>query len=107
MAKPVICTHCGSTTHDARNCRDLSSFSTSGKEMAVMDSKVAGPMVRCMSCNMFGHVMCQSLPPVPAASAGLVLAHLFLLFPFLLYFEKGYEASYFLRFVAVIYFHGF
>eukprot|EP01032_Pedospumella_encystans_P013202 gene13202-15213_t len=72
MAKPVICTHCGSTTHDARNCRDITSFSTTDKEVTGMDSKVAGPMVRCMSCNLFGHVMCQSLPPVPAASAGEV-----------------------------------
>lgn len=91
MAKPVICTHCGATTHDARNCRDISSFATVDKDFTAADSKVAGPLVRCMSCNMFGHVMCQTLPPVPAASAGLVafFVCLFVLFCFVNLFLRG------------------
>lgn len=68
MAKPVICTNCGSTTHDVRQCRDTGSAYQA--HVIASDSKVAGPLVRCMSCNQYGHVLCQALPPVPVATAG-------------------------------------
>jgi hypothetical protein len=67
MAKPVICTNCGSPTHDIRNCRDATVHYKQG--LTVPDSRVAGPKVRCMACNEYGHVMCQQLPPIPASSA--------------------------------------
>jgi hypothetical protein len=67
MSRPVICTNCGSNRHDIRGCRDLSVHYKSG--MVIPDSKVAGPLVRCMSCNKYGHVMCQSLPEIPPSTA--------------------------------------
>ena len=67
MARPVICTNCGSNRHDIRGCRDTSRHFKPG--FVIPDSKVAGPMVRCMSCNTYGHAMCQPLPTIPAATA--------------------------------------
>lgn len=65
MAKSVICTQCGSTTHDIRQCKELNDLEHlthfNGQE-GLYTSKVAGPLVRCMSCNHWGHVMCQALP---------------------------------------------
>lgn len=61
MSRPVICTLCGSTTHDARSCRD----GESGGRDARYDSRVEGRWIRCVSCNQFGHTMCQALPKLP------------------------------------------
>jgi hypothetical protein len=67
MSRPVICTNCGSNRHDIRGCRELAAHYKPG--LVIPESKVAGPLVRCMSCNKYGHVMCQSLPEIPAATA--------------------------------------
>jgi len=57
MAKAVICTHCGSMTHDIRQCREV--------ELC----KVTGPLARCMSCDGWGHTMCTQLPAIRAEEA--------------------------------------
>jgi hypothetical protein len=71
MSKLVLCTNCGSTTHGLRGCMDATVHYKPG--IVVPGSKVAGPMVRCMSCNKYGHVMCKPLPEIPESTAGCVI----------------------------------
>ena len=52
----------------ATMCKDRSVHFKPG--FVLPSSRVAGPLVRCMSCNKLGHVMCQSLPEIPPATAG-------------------------------------
>eukprot|EP01038_Epipyxis_sp_PR26KG_P005193 gene5193-7227_t len=63
-SRAMICTECGSTHHFNKDCPDLIYPPNNDNEMiSANDSKrLSDPFVRCMSCDLYGHLMCMKLP---------------------------------------------
>ena len=50
--RSAICSQCGLTTHDARQCTTLPDIARARMEDA---------SIRCMSCNQLGHALCKQI----------------------------------------------
>lgn len=65
-SRPILCTQCGSTTHDIRAC--LERDEGSRLRGRIQNNLVEDQFTRCMFCNKLGHALCLKMATKPVKS---------------------------------------